>query len=71
MIYFLWALVAISVFIFIKFFLIPYIVQKYMFRRMAKKIGKMQENPNYSEDTKKLLKHLVDEFEKASEETKL
>ena len=38
---------------------------------MAKKIEKMQENPNYSEDTKKLLKHLVDEFEKASEETKL
>lgn len=71
MLYFLWALVAISVFIFIKFFLIPYIVQKYMFRRMAKKIEKMQENPDYSEETKNLLKHLVDEFKKASDETTL
>lgn len=71
MIYFLWALALISVFIFCRFFLIPFIVQKYMFNKMARKIKKMQDNPGYSEETKKLLKFLEDEFSKASKETKL
>ena len=71
MLYFLWALAIISVFIFIRFFLIPYIVQKYMFNKFAKKINRMQDNPNYSEETKNLLKYLAEEFKKASDETKL
>ena len=71
MIYLLWGLAFAALILFSKYFLLPFLKEKYFYKRMARLVNKMQENPNYSEKTKTLLKELEDEFRNADKDLKL